>query len=188
MGFNEFISKLFGNKASRDRREIAPWVEKIKAAYPAISALSNDELRAAVDDRVAAGVDVVKVMASGGFATADTDQLGAQFTTDQLSVMVERAHRAGLPLVAHAHSLVAIEYALDAGVDGIEHFTALSATAGARIEDRVLQQTARQGTFVDVTLGSFDHVWAAAGHSHSVFQTTYDELLRITSGKAVEVD
>ncbi len=46
MGFNEFISKLFGNKASRDRREITPWVEKIKAAYPAISALSNDELRA----------------------------------------------------------------------------------------------------------------------------------------------
>ena len=47
MGFNEFISKLFGNKASRDRREITPWVEKIKAAYPAISALDNDGLRAA---------------------------------------------------------------------------------------------------------------------------------------------
>ncbi len=47
MGFNEFISRLFGNKASRDRKEITPWVEKIKAAYPAISALSNDELRAA---------------------------------------------------------------------------------------------------------------------------------------------
>ena len=47
MGFNEFISKLFGNKAKRDMREIQPWVEKIKAAYPAISALSNDELRAA---------------------------------------------------------------------------------------------------------------------------------------------
>ena len=47
MGFNEFISKMFGNKASRDMREIQPWVEKVKAAYPAISALSNDELRAA---------------------------------------------------------------------------------------------------------------------------------------------
>ena len=47
MGFNEFISKLFGNKASRDRKEIAPWVEKIKAVYPSISKLSNDELRAA---------------------------------------------------------------------------------------------------------------------------------------------
>ena len=46
MGFNEFISKLFGNKASRDMREIKPWVDKITAVYPQISALSNDELRA----------------------------------------------------------------------------------------------------------------------------------------------
>lgn len=45
MGFNEFISKLFGNKASRDANEIRPWVEKIKAIYPQISALSNDGLR-----------------------------------------------------------------------------------------------------------------------------------------------
>ncbi|MBP3408677.1 MAG: preprotein translocase subunit SecA [Bacteroidaceae bacterium] len=47
MGFNEFISKLFGNKASRDMREIQPWVNKVKAVYPRISELSNDELRAA---------------------------------------------------------------------------------------------------------------------------------------------
>ncbi len=47
MGFNEFISKLFGNKASRDMREIQPWVEKVKAVYPTITAMSNDELRAA---------------------------------------------------------------------------------------------------------------------------------------------
>ena len=46
MGFNEFISKLFGNKASRDMREIKPWVDKVKAVYPSISALSNDDLRA----------------------------------------------------------------------------------------------------------------------------------------------
>ena len=45
MGFNEFISKLFGNKASRDMKEIQPWVEKNKAAYPEIEKLSNDELR-----------------------------------------------------------------------------------------------------------------------------------------------
>ena len=46
MGFNEFISKIFGNKASRDMKEIQPWVEKVKAVYPEISKLSNDELRA----------------------------------------------------------------------------------------------------------------------------------------------
>ena len=47
MGFNSFISKLFGNKASRDMREIQPWVEKVKEVYPTLSAMSNDELRAA---------------------------------------------------------------------------------------------------------------------------------------------
>ena len=46
MGFNDFLSKLFGNKATRDMKEIVPWVEKVKAAYPAISQLTNDELRA----------------------------------------------------------------------------------------------------------------------------------------------
>lgn len=43
-------------------------------------------------------------------------------------------------------------------------------------------------TVVDVTLGRYDTVWAAAGHSHSVFSTNYDELLRITGGQAMEVN
>lgn len=50
MGFNDFLSKLFGNKAKRDAKEIEPYVEKIKAAYPAIQALSNDELRAKTEE------------------------------------------------------------------------------------------------------------------------------------------
>ena len=50
MGFNEFISKLFGNKATRDMKEIQPWVEKVKAVYPEISKLTNDELRAKTEE------------------------------------------------------------------------------------------------------------------------------------------
>ena len=46
MGFNEIVSKLFGNKSTRDMREIQPWVEKVKTAYVEIEKLSNDELRA----------------------------------------------------------------------------------------------------------------------------------------------
>ncbi len=46
MGFNKFISKLFGNKAQRDLNEINPVVNKIKEAYGEIEKLSNDELRA----------------------------------------------------------------------------------------------------------------------------------------------
>ena len=46
MNFNSILSALFGNKAGRDRKLIQPLVEKVKEAYPAIKALSNDELRA----------------------------------------------------------------------------------------------------------------------------------------------
>ena len=43
------LTKLFGNKSQRDLKEITPWVDKIKAVYPSIQQLSNDELRARVD-------------------------------------------------------------------------------------------------------------------------------------------
>ena len=50
MGFNEFLSSIFGNKSTRDMKEIKPWVEKIKAAYPEIEALDNDALRAKTEE------------------------------------------------------------------------------------------------------------------------------------------
>ena len=50
MGFNDILAKLFGNKSTRDAKHINPYVEKIKAAYPAIEALSNDELRAKTEE------------------------------------------------------------------------------------------------------------------------------------------
>ena len=50
MGFNEFLSKIFGNKSTRDMKEIQPWVEKVKKAYENITKLSNDELRAKTEE------------------------------------------------------------------------------------------------------------------------------------------
>ncbi|MCD7936918.1 MAG: preprotein translocase subunit SecA [Tannerellaceae bacterium] len=50
MGFNEFISKLFGNKSQKDLKEITPYVKKIQAVYPSIERLTNDELRAKTDE------------------------------------------------------------------------------------------------------------------------------------------
>jgi prolyl-tRNA editing enzyme YbaK/EbsC (Cys-tRNA(Pro) deacylase) len=43
------------------------------------------------------------------------------------------------------------------------------------------------GTLVDIELARYDRVWAAAGHPHTVFPTTYDELLHLTGGTAAEV-
>lgn len=46
MNFNKILKAIFGDKSSRDLKLIQPLVDKIKAAYPEIQALSNDELRA----------------------------------------------------------------------------------------------------------------------------------------------
>jgi len=42
-------------------------------------------------------------------------------------------------------------------------------------------------TLVDVALNDYDVVWAAAGHTHAVFPTTFDELLTLTGGTPAEV-
>ena len=50
MGFNEFLSSIFGNKSTRDMKEIQPWVNKVKAVYPEITKLDNDALRAKTEE------------------------------------------------------------------------------------------------------------------------------------------
>lgn len=145
----------------RHRRR--PGLPRVVAAGPPITSRGghchylggavDGDLRAAVADHVERGVDVIKVMASGGFTTPGTDQLGAQFTADELAVLVDAAHGSGLPVVAHAHSLLGIQYALTAGVDGIEHFTGLTAD-GPRIDDTLLDEVARRGVVVDLTIGN----------------------------------
>jgi prolyl-tRNA editing enzyme YbaK/EbsC (Cys-tRNA(Pro) deacylase) len=42
-------------------------------------------------------------------------------------------------------------------------------------------------TIVDIALSRYPEVWAAGGHPHYVFPTSYDDLLRITAGAAAEV-
>ena len=49
MGFNDILTKLFGNKSQRDLKEITPYVDRVKAAYPAIQKLTDDELLALWD-------------------------------------------------------------------------------------------------------------------------------------------
>ncbi len=49
MGFNDILSKLFGNKSQRDLREIEPYLQKIKAVYPSVEKLSHDELRGRIE-------------------------------------------------------------------------------------------------------------------------------------------
>ena len=62
MGFslNAFLSSIFGNKATRDIKEIRPIVEQVLAVEPQIKSLSNDKLRSKVDEIKANLQDSVK--------------------------------------------------------------------------------------------------------------------------------
>ena len=42
-------------------------------------------------------------------------------------------------------------------------------------------------TLVDTWLERYETIWAAAGHPHTVFPTSFDELIRITAGTAADV-
>ena len=109
-----------------------------------------DGVRQAVRERVARGVDVIKVMASGGNMTPTVGPHESQFGRPELTVALEEAHGAGLPLAVHAHGGQAVADALAVGADSIEHCTFFSAD-GVDADPEVLQQLAASRRVISMT-------------------------------------
>lgn len=67
------------------------------------------------------GVDLIKIMATGGRLTRGSEPTDAQFPQDTMTALVNAAHSHQLPVAAHCHGTEGIHRAALAGVDTIEH-------------------------------------------------------------------
>jgi len=103
-------------------------------------------IRARVCELAASGVDVIKVMASGGQITAGGASMWErQFDAADLRVVVEEARRFGLPVAVHAHGADSIADAVAAGVNTIEHCSWMSGPGASDFRDDVADHMASAG-------------------------------------------
>ncbi len=109
-------------------------------------------LQRAVRERADRGVDVIKVMASGGEMTPGSRSWEPQYTVAELRAAVLEAQRSGIPLTAHAHSVEGIRRAVAAGVRMIEHCTFLTAD-GVIPDARLIEAIVDAGVVVSITVG-----------------------------------
>jgi prolyl-tRNA editing enzyme YbaK/EbsC (Cys-tRNA(Pro) deacylase) len=102
-----------------------------------------------------------------------------------LLVLTSGAHR--VDLVKVADLVDEVDHNERADADFVRDTTGFAIGGVAPVGHVNSLDTGPLLTLVDVSLSRYRHVWAAAGHSHTVFQTTYEELLRVTGGHAIEV-
>lgn len=134
----------------------------------------SDAVRTAQAAADALGITPAEIANSLVFAGVDPD--GA---TAPLLVLASGAHRVDTEKITALLGLTAVHRATP---EQVREWTGFAIGGVAPVGHLTPMRTV-----VDVALGAFDEVWAAAGHSHSVFRTSYDELLRVTGGAAMEV-
>ncbi len=119
---------------------------------------SPDEVRHVVRAQVKYGVDVIKILASGGVLSKG-DQPGApQFTLEELRVAADTAHQAGRKIAAHAHGAQSIKDAINAGIDSIEH--------ASLVDDEGIALAKQHGTYFVMDIYNDDYILGKAREFH----------------------
>jgi imidazolonepropionase-like amidohydrolase len=108
------------------------------------------ECQKVVRQLAAAGVDWIKIMATGGVLDPGTRGLEQHFSDEEMKAICDMAHFNGLKVAAHAHGAKGIDAAVRAGVDSIEH--------GTFIDDQGVKDMKARGTYYVATLMAFSGV------------------------------
>lgn len=103
-----------------------------------------DELVKAARQQISLGARWVKILISGGIATDGGAIAEALMTPEEISAVVDAAHRFGAKVAAHSGSSAATSVAVDAGVDSIEH--------GYTLDREVLREMQRADTWLVPTI------------------------------------
>ena len=106
-----------------------------------------DEVRKAVRQHIKRGVDSLKIMMSGGVATAGLPVQAEQFSVEEVTTAVYEAHRVGMKVLTHSIGLQAIRNAIEGGVDSIDHGQYLDEECAVRMKQR--------GIYLVPTFGPF---------------------------------
>ena len=109
-----------------------------------IEADGKDECRKAARTLLKEGVDIIKIMATGGVMTKGVEPGSAQLTQEEMAVIIEEAHKAGRKTATHAQGTQGIKNALYAGIDSIEH--------GIFLDQECLDFMKERGTYLVPTL------------------------------------
>ena len=114
-----------------------------------------DTARGVIDRQLERGVDLIKIMATGGMLTKGTSPRSAQFDAATTSAIVHHARRCGMDVAAHCHGTEGIAHAAGAGVATIEHCSWIG-DDGRRsgYDPEVAAEIARRGIWVSPTISA----------------------------------
>jgi imidazolonepropionase-like amidohydrolase len=113
-----------------------------------------DEARIRVREHKRRGADLIKIMPSGGIASTGDDPRQQLMTAQEMKVTVETAHALGMKVAAHIYPALAIENAVRAGVDSVEH--------GSFATEQTFALMKSHGTYLVPTLTVYDIFYAVA--------------------------
>jgi len=111
---------------------------------------SVDQVRHVIRAQEKYGVDVIKILATGGVLSKGDSPGSPQFTLEELKAAAETAHMGGRKIAAHAHSTEGIKNAILAGIDSIEH--------ASLIDDEGIRLAKEHGTYLVMDIYNDDYI------------------------------